>query len=572
MKYRWEIAAARPLEGRLLKDALGIRELTAACLVERGFVDPAHARRFLDPRLRDLADPFRLPQMDRAVERLLQARERSERIVLFGDYDVDGVTSTALLSDLFRSLGWLVEQYLPDRFSEGYGLTQGAVENCHARYPGGLLLAVDCGSTSRGPVSWLRERGVDTLVLDHHQPGDAPAEPVAFVNPQLGEWDRELCSAGLAFKLAHALLKVGRDRGLPGFAEYDLRSSLDLVALGTIADLVPLTGENRILASVGIQRLAASTRPGVVALREVAGVTDVVRVEQVGYQLGPRLNAAGRLDSARQALDLLLTPDAAKARSLATALDTCNRERQAIERQMSDDALAQVRARFNPERDFAIVEAQPHWHIGVVGIVASRVLREFHRPTLIIGCEGSDWRGSGRSIAGFDLAAALRGCDDLLLKHGGHAMAAGVTVEPSRVDELRERLNRIAQRSLTPEQLVPALRIDAEAVLSEMDEAALAEISRLEPFGQGNPAVQLRIPGLRHARPPQRIGKEQQHWRFTVTDGKVERECVWWNAGSRMVPTGDFELAGVPELNEYGGRRSVRIKVLDWRPVEPLKR
>ncbi len=569
MKYRWEIAAARPLETRLLKESLGVRELTAACLVERGYGDPSIARRFLDPKLRDLADPFRLPEMDRAVERLLQARERAERIVLFGDYDVDGVTSTALLSDLFRSLGWQVEQYLPDRFSEGYGLTQGAVENCHARYPGGLLLAVDCGSTSRGPVGWLRERGVDVIVLDHHQPGDAPAEPVAFVNPQLGEWDRELCSAGLAFKLAHALLKVGRERGLPGFAEHDLRRSLDLVALGTIADLVPLTGENRILASVGIQRLASSTRPGIVALREVAGVTDVVRVEQVGYQLGPRLNAAGRLDSARQALDLLLTPDPAKAKSLASALDACNRERQAIERQMSDDAIAQVRARFNPERDFAIVEAQDKWHIGVVGIVASRVLREFHRPTLIIGCEGADWRGSGRSITGFDLAAALRGCDDLLLKHGGHAMAAGVTVDPARVGDLRDRLNRIAQRSLTPEQLIPGLRIDAEATLSTIDEGALGELSRLEPFGQGNPSVQVRIPGLRHARPPQRMGKEQQHWRFTVTDGKLERDCVWWNAGQRMVPTGDFELAGVPELNEYGGRRSVRIKVLDWRHVEP---
>ncbi len=430
MKYRWEIPPPRPLEVRLLREALEVSELTSACLVDRGLSDPVEARRFLDPRLRDLADPFRLPQMDLAVARLLKARERGEPVVIFGDYDVDGVTSTALLSGLLGTLGWQVSQYLPDRFTEGYGLTQLAVENCHARGPIGLLLAVDCGSTARGPVQWLRDRGIDVVVLDHHQPGDSPAEPVALVNPQMGASDQELCSAGLAFKLGHALLKTGRERGLPGFAQYDLRASLDLVALGTIADLVPLIGENRILASVGIQRLAGSTRTGLVALKHVAGVADTIRVDQIGFQLGPRLNAAGRLDSARQALDLLLTDDAAQAQSLAEALDACNRERQTIERKMAEDAIALVRSRFNPERDFVIVEAQLLWHIGVVGIVASRVLREFHRPTLIIGGDGAEWRGSGRSIAGFDLAAALRSCEDLLVKHGGHAMAAGVTVEP----------------------------------------------------------------------------------------------------------------------------------------------
>lgn len=565
MKYRWEVSPPRPLEVRLLRDALDVSELTASCLVDRGLGDPVEARRFLDPRLRDLADPFRLPQMDLAVARLFEARQRGERVVIFGDYDVDGVTSTALLSELLGTLGWKVSQYLPDRFTEGYGLTQLAVENCHAREAIGLLLAVDCGSTSRGPVEWLRLRGVDVVVLDHHQPGDTPAEPVALVNPQLGASDHELCTAGLAFKLGHALLKTGRERGLPGFAQYDLRNSLDLVALGTIADLVPLVGENRILASSGIHRLASSTRPGVVALKEVAGLTDSIRVDQIGYQMGPRLNAAGRLDSARQALDLLLTDSATEARALAEALDGCNRERQTIERKMTDDAIAMVRTQFNPERDFVIVQAQLLWHIGVVGIVASRVLREFHRPTLIIGGDGEEWRGSGRSIAGFDLAAALRSCDDLLVKHGGHSMAAGVTVVPGRVDELRDRLNRIARASLTPDQLIASLRLDATVPLSALDEAALVELARLEPFGQGNPAVQVRIPGLRNARPPQRLGKEQKHWRFELTDGRSTVDCVWWNVGSRPVPTGDFEIAAVPELNEYAGRRSVRLKLLDWR-------
>lgn len=567
MRYRWEMAPDRGLEIRVLREALGIGEVAATCLVGRGLSDPDSARRFLEPRLKDLADPFRLPDMERAVRRLLEARARREQVVLFGDYDVDGVTSTALLTELLGGLGWQVKQYLPDRFQEGYGLTQKAVENCQGLHPAGLLVAVDCGSTSVGPVEWLRERGVEVIVVDHHQPGESPSRPHAMVNPQLGALDHELCSAGLAFKLGHAVLKVGRQEGLPGFESYDIRNLLDLVAMGTIADLVPLTGENRILASVGLARLAGSTRVGVQALKRVAGVTEAVRVDQVGFQLGPRLNAAGRLESARQALDLLLTRDAKRADDLAESLDAINRERQAIERTMAETAISSVRARFDAERDYAIVEMNPDWHVGVVGIVASRVLREFHRPTLIIGREGDDWRGSGRSIAGFDLASALRGCDDLLIRHGGHAMAAGVTVDPGKLEALRERMNRIARGSLTAEQLIPGLRVDARVGLGQVTDGMMAELGRLEPFGQGNPAVHLHVPGLRHGRPPARMGKEQQHWRFTFTDGGTQLEGVWWSAGDRPVPVGDFEIVGVPEINEYNGRRSVRLRMLDWRPV-----
>ncbi len=565
MRFRWEEAPSRPLESRVLMEATGFSGLTAACLVERGFGDPDTARRFMDPRLKDLADPFRLPQMDRAVARLFEALERGERVVVFGDYDVDGVTSTAMVTEFLGGLGWRMGHYLPDRFREGYGLTQVAVENCLAGQEVGMLLAVDCGSTARGPVAWLRSRGVDTVVLDHHQPGDEPAEPVALVNPQLGLLDHELCTAGLAFKLVHALVKEGRRRGDHRFVATDVRPLLDLVALGTIADLVPLTGENRILAKCGLERLARTERPGLVALKEVAGIADIVRMEQVGFQMGPRLNAAGRLDSARRALDLLLATDQALAGPLAEALDSCNRERQGIERKMSDDAIAMVRSRFRPLEDYVIVEAHLQWHIGVVGIVASRVLREFHRPTLIIGGEGMEWRGSGRSIPGFDLAAALRGCDDLLVKHGGHAMAAGVTVAPDRVDELRDRLNRIARGCLSPEMLVPTLRIDATASLDGLNERVMDELGRMEPFGQGNPPVQVRIPSLRHAVPPQRLGRDQKHWRFQVTDGRNRADCVWWNAGNREVPIGDFDVVAVPEFNEYGGRRSIRLRFLDWR-------
>jgi single-stranded-DNA-specific exonuclease len=588
MKYRWKLAEARLVERRRLQESLGVGELMATCLLERGQCLPEEAEAYLNPRLRSLGDPEGFAALPGAVNRLWQARENGEGLVLFGDYDVDGVTATALLTEVLGKLGWRVGQYLPDRFSEGYGLTQLAAENCRARHPDATLwLAVDCGSTSVGPIAWLRTQGVETMVLDHHQTGPELPEAVAMVNPVLGDRWRELCSVGLAFRLAHALVKRGRREALPGFAEFDLRFLLDLVALGTVADLVPLTGENRILVQAGMERLGQTVRPGLMALKEVAGVEAPVRVEQIGFQMGPRLNAAGRLEQAQQALDLLLADSLATARPLATALDVCNRERQIIERRVSEAAIQRVKARFDPARDYVIVESDPEWHIGVVGIVASRVLREFHRPTLIVGGQGvslepglsepgadpasvgqevaKGWRGSGRSIAGFDLAAALRGCDDLLLKHGGHRMAAGVTVRPEQVNALRERLNRIAQGSLTAEQLVPELRLDATVRLKELTEAVLGELARLEPFGQGNPSVQVALPGVRHARPPARMGKEQQHWRFTVTDGTGQVDCVWWNAGTRPVPVGEFDLAGVPEINEYQGRRSVRFKVIDWR-------
>lgn len=573
MKYRWKTAEGKPLLTRALVAEVKVSPLAAQCLVNRGFTEPDPARSFLEPRLKNLRDPFLLPQMELAVARLMLALERREPLVIFGDYDVDGVTATALLTTVLQPLGWVVRQFVPDRFGEGYGLTQAAVENCLEQHPATLLLAVDCGSTSVEQVAWLRERGVDVLVLDHHQFGPTLPAANAIVNPQLGEDFRELCSVGLAFKLAHALLKQGREAGLPGFDRFELKPLLDLVALGTVADLVPLTGENRILVSAGLERLSSTTRPGLVALKEVAGVSGPCAPYSVGFQLGPRLNAAGRIETARAALDLLLAPDLETARPLAEALDQTNRERQNIERRMADDVVGIVRSKFDPDRDVVIVEGAPLWHIGVVGIVASRVLREFYRPTLIIGGDGPYWRGSGRSVSGFDLAAALRDCADLLVKHGGHAMAAGVTLEPDKLPALRERLNDLARRSLTAEQLVPELRLDAEVALAELTHERLAELARLEPFGQGNASIQLVVRRLRLARAPQRMGKDQQHWKLWVTEagrtGSVPVEVVWWGAGDAPAPSAAvFDLAVVPEINDYNGVRRLQLKMLDWRPVD----
>ena len=552
-----------------------ISPLLAQCLLNRGLSEPAAIENFLEPRLKNLADPFRLPDMAVAVERLLHAREQNEPLVIFGDYDVDGVTSTTILLEVLRALGWSVEAYLPNRMDEGYGLSRDGVENCLRKFPVKLLLAVDCGSTAVETIAGLRETGVEVIVLDHHQVSNPAPAAVALVNPQLAKEIQnskfkiqnyqELCSAGLAFKLAHALVKRGRETDLPGAAKFDLRPLLDLVALGTIADLVPLTGENRILVSAGMERLNTTQRPGLVALKKVAESPETLGTFEVGFQLAPRLNAAGRLETAEEALTLLLAPDFATALPLAQNLDLRNRERQKIERGIAETAIGVVRSKFDAQTDFVIVEGELLWHIGVVGIVASRVLAEFYRPTIIIGGENGEMRGSGRSIAGFDLAAALRECDDLLVKHGGHAMAAGLSILPEKIEPLRKRLNEIARRSLRLEDLQPPLRLDAEVALGEISLDSLAELDRLKPMGQGNPLAQFFARGLVQARPPQRMGAQKQHVKMWVKAGAVTHEVVWWSAGEKPLPEGKFDLAFAPAVNEFNGRRTVQLKFLDWR-------
>lgn len=575
MKYRWSIAPAQPVLAGALSRKLGISPLLAQCLLNRGLSEPEQIQRFLAPRLKQLADPFLLPDMRPAVDRLLAGRGRGEPLVIFGDYDADGVTATALLIEVLSSLGWTVHHYLPHRMDEGYGLSLAAAENCLSRFPVSLLLAVDCGSTAVETIARLRARGVDVIVLDHHQLGAERPAATALVNPQAGPAEsssgpafRELCSVGLAFKLAHALVKEGRRIGLPGAATFDLRPLLDLVALGTVADLVPLTGENRILVNCGLERLNATQRVGLRALIEVAGVRERIGTYEVGFQLAPRLNAAGRLETAEDALQLLLVRDPTEAAALAESLDAQNRERQNLERGITEEVIAAVRARFNPATDYVIVEGHQAWHIGVVGIVASRLVQEFYRPTIILGGDGDAWRGSGRSIEGFDLAAALRECSDLLLRHGGHAMAAGLSIQPHNVEALRARLNALARRILARHPLQPTLRLDAEVRLGELTVPRLQELELLQQTGLGNPPVQLCARNVGHHRPLQRMGPDQRHAKLWVEDGSGVREAVLWGAGDGPLPVGRFDLAFVPQLNYFNDTLSVQLKVLDWRPAK----
>jgi len=571
---RWVIAESDPTLSQTLAQALHLPKSLAQVIINRGFRDAVSAERFLDPQLRQLADPFALPDMAAATDRILDAIKRKEKITIYGDYDVDGVTSSALLARVLNAAGATVTNFLPHRMDEGYGLSVDGIERCLGEHAPQLLVAVDCGTSSAREIVDLKRRGVDVIVLDHHEPPAELPECVALVNPKtvgrasvpLGsekEHGRDaratyLASVGVSFKFAHALQKRGRERGLKWAEALDLREHLDLVAVGTVADVVSLVGENRSLVKAGLDRLPKTDKVGLRALLEVANVRDEVEPYHIGFRIGPRLNAAGRLGDAMAALELLLTGDAARAMELARMLNDHNAERQRIEEQTIEQAMAQAAER--PD-DRVLVLADDEWHVGVIGIVASRIAQEFYRPTVVIGRDG---KGSCRSISGFSIVEALHECAPLLERFGGHEMAAGLSVKDGNIPPLRRALNEVAARRLTAEDLLPRVMIDAVARLEDLDEDFLANLDRFEPCGQDNPTPAFVVQGMRLRGAPRTIGKN--HLKFFVTDGETTTEAVWWGAAGRELPAGQLEVAFHAELHEYGGRQNLRLKVKDIRP------
>ncbi len=552
--FRWNLPApADAAHTRAIAQQFGLSRFAAELLVRRGFDTPELAGGFLDPRLQTLGDPFLLPQMAAAVARISAAIDGGERIALYGDYDVDGVTSLALLARVLRAYGAQPACFLPSRADEGYGLSPDGVARCVELHRPQLLIAVDCGTGSVAEIAALAAEGIDTIVIDHHECKDALPACVALVNPKLGADYRYLCSVGLVFKVAHALLKR---RQAPGF---DLRDCLDLVALGTVADLVPLRYENRTLVKRGLGQLAKSHWPGVRALIEVTGLTPPLTPGSVGFGLGPRLKAAGRLGTAEEALELLLTEDAARAQKIAASLDAQNRERRAVEEDVFRQAEAQLAEWFDPARDAGIVVGARGWHTGVVGIVASRLQKKHHRPTLVIGFDGDGMgKGSGRSIAGFSLVAALARCTHLLQKHGGHEMAAGLTLHESRLAELRDAFRQCAGE-LSPEQLQPRLHLDAELTLGEIDSTLLDQHEALQPFGMGNPQPLFCARGVTLASEP-RVMKEK-HYSFLLRQDGDEYRAVWFGGVAHDLPRSPWDIAFQIERNEWNGTVSPQIHI-----------
>jgi single-stranded-DNA-specific exonuclease len=567
-RSRWIIAPPEELKG----GPISWSEICgSACIVRlllrKGFGTIDDVENFLRPRLKSLSDPFLLPNMDAAATRILAALDRRERIVLFGDYDVDGVTSLALLAEMLGAYGAAPGLFLPLRMEEGYGLNRESVDRCLDQHRPQLLIALDCGTSSATEIANLKRRGVDVIVLDHHQPpavaGTSLPECVAVVNPKIDPESQVhyLCSVGIVFKLCHALLKM---RPVGGF---DLKSKLDLIALGTVADIVPLCGENRTLVWRGSIEITKSRRPGLQKLIEVSGVRLPVATEDIAFRLGPRLNAAGRLSTAEKSLRLLLTTDEAEASELAGFLDKQNRERQEVEKAILAAAQEKIEGEFNHERDAAIVVAARGWHPGVLGIVASRISRKYHRPAIVIGFDESGiGKGSGRGIEGLNFVEALSRCADKLVKFGGHEMAAGLSIREDNIDGFSEAFRRAARELLSDEDLQPRLRLDHELEFSELNYDFLSWHEMLQPFGNGNPQPLFLAREVEPARPP-RVAKEK-HLTLRLRQGNYLRRAIYFNAADEPLPASPWDIAFRIRAGQYEGATQLEMHIEAVRQAE----
>lgn len=560
MQPRWILArdaASDQLPWAELCDSACI----ASLLRRRNFTDADAVRAYLQPRLSGLSDPFLLRGMEEAVARVLQAIDQKQRVVLFGDYDVDGVTSLALLARVLHAYGNDVAVFLPHRMEEGYGLSADALARCLSQHDPQLLIAVDCGTSSIAEIRQLRERKIDVIVLDHHEPKSEQPNCI-LVNPKAEDASafEYLCSVGIVFKLCHALLRSRR-------LEFDLKNELDLVALGTVADIVPLRGDNRAFVKSGSAVIGTTRRVGLRKLIEIAGVKTPIAPDDIGFRLGPRLNAAGRLDTAEKALRLLLTDDAVEAEALARELDAQNRERQDVEKRIL--AAAEELLAREPGGNAAIALAARDWHPGVLGIVASRLSKKYHRPTMIIGFDGNGMgKGSGRSIEGFSLVDALQLCDGALERFGGHEMAAGVTLREENFLLFRDRFLATARARLTDDALMPRLHLDAEIALADIDFDLLHWHEMLQPFGNGNPQPVFVACGVEPALAPRVVG--ERHLSLQLKQRNWTQRAIFFDGTAAPLPPAPWDVAFRIRPDVYQGETRISLHVQGIRSVAPL--
>ncbi|HKY64410.1 MAG TPA: single-stranded-DNA-specific exonuclease RecJ [bacterium] len=565
MEKRWLLKPFDSALARALEERHGYSPLLARLLAQRGIEAGEPAERFLQPSLAHLPDPGLLSGMETAVRRLVAAVRDREKIVIYGDYDVDGTTSTALLIDFFEDLGAVAEYYIPHRVREGYSLNAEALRKIRA---GGakVVITVDNGISAQREAELARELGLDLIVTDHH---DVPPElPRAFalINPKLpGDAfpGKELAGVGVAFYLLVALRKALREAGLLGDREPNLRKSLDLVAIGTIADMAPLTGINRILVKEGLKVLERSGRPGLKALKDVAGVDGPVAADQVAFRLGPRINAVGRLDDAAFGVKLLLSRRDEEARELARRLDQANAERQELEERIVEQACARVEAEALTGQRRSLVLFQEDWHPGVIGIVASRLVERYHLPAIVLTRDGDSCKGSARSIRGLNLVEGLRSCSTHLSKFGGHFYAAGLTLPRERLEAFVADFDREVRQRVAEEDFAPSLRVDVESGLDSIEASLLDDLARLEPFGFGNPEPVLLLRGL-EVQESRIVG--ERHLRLRVKSGRRSLGAIGFRlAEKRPALSTQLDLACVPGWNEWNGSKNIQLRVLDLR-------
>lgn len=570
---RWTHTPLPPEQVRALSAGAGISPVLAELLLRAGVREAAAAAPFLQAALSGLADPFLLPGAEAMAARLHRAVLGRQSVTVLGDYDVDGVTSTALLVTVLRHFGLNPRFVVPRRAEDGYGLSRSAIDRALEGGRPDLFVALDCGTNSREEAAYLSSLGIDLAVIDHHREKGPPLSGALLLNPHAGldgagePW-RSLCTVGLVFKVVHALLKRLRAENHPAAFGLRLRDHLDLVALGTVADLVPLVGENRILARHGLRILQETRRPGLRALMEVAGMRrgqEILPVD-VSFRLGPRINASGRLADAALSVELLLSEDTGFCYETARQLDLFNRERQEIERLITSQAERAIEERF--ASDHGIVLFDESWHPGVVGIVAGRVTRKYNRPCIILGNEGEMAKGSGRSVEGVNLVEILGACGGPLATWGGHPMAVGVSLAKGRLEEFRRAFAEAVRAHTGGGMAEASLEISVWIEPDQVGEGLMGELFALHPFGQGNPEPVFGLRGV-VLKPPPAVFKEQ-HFRFWLDDRQGRRLYgVAWKMAGRMPPPGvPLDLAVELGWNHYQDRKFLQLRLVDWRRAE----
>ena len=529
-------------------------------LINRGIATPQKIDKFLNPRLSDLRDPFEMLGMDKAVERIVRAFFSNEKMIIYGDYDVDGITATALLYMVLNKLGGQVSFYLPNRLIEGYGLSKMGINE--AKDSGvSLIITVDTGITAVEEINYATSLGIDVIVTDHHEQGEGVPNAWAVVNPKQDNcsYSDELSGVGVAFKLAQALYRsLSQD-------ERELEEHLDLVALGTAADIVPLVGENRVFTSFGIRQIARTTKPGLKSLTFVSGLMGKdISTGQVVFILAPRINALGRLGDAGQAIRLLSTRDERQAAEIARRLDEENRRRKEIDSATLREALLQIEEKVDLENDRAIVLSGEGWHQGVIGIVASRIVERYHLPTIMISVQEGEGKGSARSIPGFHLCEALKKCEDMLIKYGGHKYAAGLSIEASKIETFREKFKAVSREQLSDDDVTAKLPIDLEIELSDIDDAFMQTIDAFAPFGPQNMRPVFLTRNCEVVGQPYTVGKN--HLKMRVRKGDAVFDVIGFGFGdwARLISAEGclVDIVYVVEYNTYNDvtRKQIRLK------------
>lgn len=532
-------------------------------LASRGIIDPDEREKFLNPKLAQLRDPLEIPNIQAAAHRIMQAKERGEKTVVYGDYDVDGVTGTAILISTLKHLGLSVTYYIPHRYGEGYSLSPESVKKLAAEGVK-LIVTVDCGIASADEIALAAELGMTVVVTDHHNLPERLPPAAAIVNPKMIAGDhpsKYLSGAGVAFKVAWVLLRLAGEKD-----SVFLTSLLDLAALGTFSDVVPLTAENRILAVGGLRLINERKRLGLKLLAEAASLKGTIDADRVYFALAPRLNAAGRLEHASKAVELLLTDDPIRGKEMAQELNRINSRRQDIGAAIKDEVFAQLSDDYLAAHRL-IVLAGENWHPGVIGIVASQIVDRYGKPAILIGINEGVGRGSARSVAGFNIYAILDSCRDLFLDFGGHEGAAGFEIEPARVPELQQRLGEQLAKNVDPESMVPKLELDAQIDPQEISLALIRELEKLAPFGEGNPSPLFMIGGLALAE-LKTVGKEGKHLKAWFGSNGIRLETIGFGFGAlagKLDYNKEYDLAVNLEANEYNGFESVQLSLVDIR-------